>query len=73
MKTTSENHGYQVKIHYISMDYLMDSGERFYNGGKPYRSRKTAVNAMNKLLADIDAGIIKVDGFRHCEIVEWFA
>lgn len=73
MKTTSNNHGYQVKIHYTSIDYLMDSGERLHNGGKLYRSRKIAVNAMSKLLADIDTGIVKVDNFRHCEIVEWFA
>lgn len=73
MKTTSENHGYQVKIHYIPEDYLSDSGERLHNGGKVYRSRKTAVNIMSKLLIDIDAGFIRVDGFSHCEIVEWFA
>ncbi len=73
MKTTSENHGYQVRIHYTSMDYLIDSGEMLHNGGKLYRSRKIAVNTMSKLLADIDAGVVKVDGFRHCEIVEWFA
>lgn len=73
MRTTSNNHGYQVKIHYSSEDYLIDSGELLHNGEKVYRSRQVAVNAMSKLLAKIDTGIIKVDGFRHCEIVEWFA
>ena len=73
MKTTSENHGYQIKIYYTPDDYSEDSGGMLHKNGKIYHSRKVAVNVMSKLLIDIGAGIVKVEGFSHCGVVEWFA
>lgn len=67
MKSTSNYHGYQIKIHKLG------ASEELYNKGKIYKSREIAQNTLAKIVNGIDAGEISIKGFTHCEIIEWYA
>jgi hypothetical protein len=72
MKTTSNHHGYQVKIHTTSEDYQTDPGEYLWNKGKIYKTRPTALKVIGNIGCALDAGKLNIPGYRHCEIIEWF-
>lgn len=66
MRKTSEYHGYQVKIIAGFSDYL-------YQNAKVYKTRASAQKAIAKIVNGIDSGLIKINEFQYCEIVDWFA
>lgn len=68
MKTTSDYHGYQIKIHAsgTTADFL-------YKKGKVWNTRKAASNALGKLTCELDDGKVVMPEFNYGEVIEYFA
>lgn len=66
MKTTSDHHGYQIKIHTAESYYL-------WSKGKVYKTRKAASEVVGKITCNLDDKKLSIPDFRYCEIIEWFA
>ena len=67
MKTTSNNHGYQISIELVGAESYL------WNKGKVYKSRKVIDRIVGHITCDLDDGVLDIPEFSHCKIVEWFA
>ena len=67
MKTTSNNHGYQISIELVGAESYL------WNKGKVYKSSNLARRVAGHITCDVDDGVLSIPEFSHCKVVEWFA